>query len=82
MMSREVAERCVQLMEASAGSIGTVDITGGAPELMPEFRWDWRWRWRLGPLIGWLVWLLAVCRPRACCPSRHEALRPCTRLGC
>lgn len=38
MMNREVAERCVQLMEASAGSIGTVDITGGAPELLPQFR--------------------------------------------
>lgn len=38
MMSREVAERCVALMAASAGSIATIDITGGAPELMPEFR--------------------------------------------
>ncbi|KAI7837484.1 hypothetical protein COHA_008675 [Chlorella ohadii] len=39
MMSRQVAERCVQLMEASASSLSTVDITGGAPELMPQFRY-------------------------------------------
>jgi radical SAM/Cys-rich protein len=48
MMSQEVAERCVQLMEASASSISTVDITGGAPELMPQFRYVVREARRLG----------------------------------
>ena len=56
MMSREVAERCVALMEASCsssssssgsteaaggsggGSVRVVDLTGGAPELTPQFR--------------------------------------------
>lgn len=38
MMDHSVAERCVELMEASAPQIATVDITGGAPELMPQFR--------------------------------------------
>lgn len=43
MMSHEVAERCVQLMEEAAasndsGSRLTVDLTGGAPELTPQFR--------------------------------------------
>lgn len=36
-MSRETMERCVEVLEASA--IPTVDITGGAPELHPHFRW-------------------------------------------
>ncbi|KAI3426961.1 hypothetical protein D9Q98_006905 [Chlorella vulgaris] len=44
MMSHEVAERCVQLMEEAAasndsGSRLTVDLTGGAPELTPQFRY-------------------------------------------
>lgn len=42
-MSRELAERCVQLLAASCtangGSVGTLDLTGGAPELTPQFRW-------------------------------------------
>ncbi|EFN56641.1 hypothetical protein CHLNCDRAFT_57533 [Chlorella variabilis] len=52
MMSQEVAERCVHLMEraaaaasSSSSSSGTgssgkliVDLTGGAPELTPQFR--------------------------------------------
>ena len=37
MMSREVAERCIQALEAT--EIPKVDITGGAPELNPHFRW-------------------------------------------
>ena len=37
IMSREVAERVLQLLEGSP-SITTVDITGGAPELNPNFR--------------------------------------------
>ena len=37
-MSDEVAERCMWLLERTP-SIDTVDITGGAPELHPRFRW-------------------------------------------
>jgi len=37
MMSRETAELCMQALEGTA--IPTVDITGGAPELNPNFRW-------------------------------------------
>jgi radical SAM/Cys-rich protein len=37
MMKRETAERVLELLEASP-SIETVDITGGAPELNPHFR--------------------------------------------
>lgn len=36
-MSEEVAERLLQMLSASP-AIGTVDITGGAPELNPNFR--------------------------------------------
>ncbi len=36
-MSRETAERCMQILAAS--DIGVVDITGGAPELNPNFRY-------------------------------------------
>lgn len=43
VMSREVAERCVQLLErscaASGGNVRTLDLTGGAPELTPQFRY-------------------------------------------
>eukprot|EP00887_Chlorella_sp_A99_P001201 scaffold14.g1201.t1 len=38
LMSREVAEQCVRLMAASP-SVDTVDVTGGAPELAPQFRY-------------------------------------------
>lgn len=40
MMGRKVAQRCVELMEgaASNGTQLTVDLTGGAPELTPQFR--------------------------------------------
>ena len=37
VMSRETAEECVEALRGSA--IPTVDITGGAPELNPHFRW-------------------------------------------
>lgn len=36
-MSRETAELCVQALAKT--NIPTVDITGGAPELNPSFRW-------------------------------------------
>lgn len=37
-MSDAVAERCIELLQRTP-SIDTVDITGGAPELHPRFRW-------------------------------------------
>jgi len=37
-MQRDVAERLVELI-ASDDRVATVDITGGAPELNPNFRW-------------------------------------------
>ncbi len=37
MMSRETAELCIRALERT--TIPTVDITGGAPELNPNFRW-------------------------------------------
>jgi len=37
MMTRETAERVLELLDASP-SVDTVDITGGAPELNPSFR--------------------------------------------
>jgi len=37
VMSRETAELCVEALRRNA--ISTVDITGGAPELNPHFRW-------------------------------------------
>ena len=37
MMSRAVMEECIAVMETNA--IETVDLTGGAPEMHPEFRW-------------------------------------------
>ncbi len=36
-MSRETMQLCLEALDRSA--IGTVDITGGAPELNPDFRW-------------------------------------------
>src|SRR6478672_4870713 len=36
-MSRETAELCIQALAQT--DIPTVDITGGAPELNPHFRW-------------------------------------------
>ena len=37
-MSHEVAEQCVRILDRSP-SVHTLDLTGGAPELNPEFRW-------------------------------------------
>ena len=37
IMSRETAEQCVNALAKT--DIPTVDITGGAPELNPQFRW-------------------------------------------
>lgn len=37
-MTRETAERCVALLDASPG-VKTLDITGGAPELNSQFRY-------------------------------------------
>ena len=38
VMSFEVAQRCVELMRNSP-SLKSVDLTGGAPELCPQFRY-------------------------------------------
>lgn len=38
LMSEEVAKRCVELIDAS-DCIRTLDLTGGAPELCPQFRY-------------------------------------------
>lgn len=37
IMSRETLEQCLRVLEGS--TIGTVDLTGGAPEMNPHFRW-------------------------------------------
>ncbi len=37
IMSREIAEDCLRVLAQS--EIGTLDLTGGAPELNPHFRW-------------------------------------------
>jgi radical SAM/Cys-rich protein len=37
MMSRQTMQECLDALENS--SIKTIDITGGAPEMNPEFRW-------------------------------------------
>src|SRR5712692_8943411 len=37
IMTRETAEQCIRALAAT--QIPTVDITGGAPELNPSFRW-------------------------------------------
>src|SRR5918998_421273 len=36
-MTRETAELCIRALEQT--NIATLDITGGAPELNPHFRW-------------------------------------------
>ena len=38
MMDRATAERCIDLLKEPGGSVSTVDITGGAPELNSQFR--------------------------------------------
>jgi radical SAM/Cys-rich protein len=37
IMSREIMQQCLDALDAS--NISTVDLTGGAPEMNPEFRW-------------------------------------------
>jgi radical SAM/Cys-rich protein len=37
VMSREIAEACLRVLDTSG--IPTLDLTGGAPELNPNFRW-------------------------------------------
>ncbi|MBK5259042.1 MAG: arsenosugar biosynthesis radical SAM protein ArsS [Thermoanaerobaculia bacterium] len=37
MMSREIVEACLAALDRT--SVHTVDLTGGAPELHPDFRW-------------------------------------------
>src|SRR5262249_18354526 len=46
IMSREVAEACLRVLDISG--IPTFDLTGGAPELNPNFRWLVREARRLG----------------------------------
>ena len=45
MMDRCTAERCVELMRLGVadGSLATVDITGGAPELNAQFKYARVW---------------------------------------
>lgn len=38
LMTREIASRCIALLDASPG-VKTLDLTGGAPELCPEFKY-------------------------------------------
>jgi len=47
MMSQQVAEQCIHLL-ANAPNITTLDLTGGAPELHPTFRYLVREGRRLG----------------------------------
>jgi len=37
MMSREILEKSIEILQQT--SINTLDLTGGAPEMHPEFRW-------------------------------------------
>ncbi len=37
MMTRQTMQQCLDVL--GKGSINTIDITGGAPEMNPEFRW-------------------------------------------
>ena len=37
-MDRATAQACMRLLAASRGSVRTLDLTGGAPELNPQFR--------------------------------------------
>eukprot|EP00494_Astrolonche_serrata_P031207 UN31476 len=38
-MSKDIIDRCLELIEDGKDTIHTVDITGGAPELMKHFRY-------------------------------------------
>jgi len=37
IMSKKILEKCLQILEKT--SITTLDLTGGAPEMHPDFRW-------------------------------------------
>lgn len=37
-MDRRTAQRCIELLAASRGTVRTLDLTGGAPELNSHFR--------------------------------------------
>ena len=37
MMSRSTLEKCLEILKIS--SVNTLDLTGGAPEMHPDFRW-------------------------------------------
>ena len=37
IMSKKTLEKCLQILEKT--SITTLDLTGGAPEMHPDFRW-------------------------------------------
>ena len=37
MMTRETLEKCLKIIETT--SVHTLDLTGGAPEMHPDFRW-------------------------------------------
>ena len=39
VMSREVMESCLDILVLKNSAIETVDITGGAPEMHPDYRW-------------------------------------------
>ena len=49
-MSRENLEKCLDII-ASVPSIHTVDITGGAPEMHPHFRWFTEACYQLGKKV-------------------------------
>jgi sulfatase maturation enzyme AslB (radical SAM superfamily) len=50
IMSRVTMEACLRALEKSGAS--TVDLTGGAPEMNPHFRW-YCWSYAAG--YGWYV---------------------------
>lgn len=39
-MDRATADRALQLLQGGLDTVHTLDITGGAPELSPQFRSD------------------------------------------
>ena len=39
IMSRESMQQCLEALDAAGDQIHTVDLTGGAPEMNPHFRW-------------------------------------------
>ena len=51
IMSKETMQLCLEIL--SSGNIPVVDLTGGAPELNPDFKW----------LVSELRKIKALCRP-------------------